>query len=235
MIDEEKKPKAEVEKPPIEAVIFDLDGLLIDSEPLWSEGRRQILAQYGVAYTMKEKKMTMGGDYRTGVAYLVKHYNLPLTIDEYAEREKQLLDRLYKQGLQLMPGVVEFFDKLDQVQIAKAIATSSSRKRLNMVMKLVRLGSFDAIVTGDEIRDGKPAPDIFLKVAEKLNIDPETCVVLEDSPLGIMAARAAGMKTVAIYDSRFTSEEDFQSQSKPDLIVNSLRGLDIEKLGAMVK
>lgn len=235
MLTGEAKENKEQEKPPIKAVIFDLDGVLIDSEPLWSEGRKQVLSQYGAVYLPEDKKVTLGRDYRTGVAYIIERYNLPLTVDEYADAEKQILDKLYEEQLKLMPGVCELLDKLDQVQIPKAIATSSSRRRLNLVMKLVELKNFDATVCGDEVRNGKPAPDIFLKAARRLGVEPNVCVVLEDSPFGVVAARAAGMKSVAVYDPRFSSEEDFRGQSKPDFLLDSLDKLDFQKLHVQVK
>lgn len=220
----------EKEKPQIEAVIFDLDGLLIDTEPLWSEGRKIVLVKYGVEYSPNLKKRTMGGDYRTGLAMIIDRCNLPLTVEEFARAEKKILDDLYTKKLKFMPGAMEFVKKIDEANILRAIATSSSRRRLNLVKSILNLYGFDAEVTGDEVENGKPAPDIFLKAAEKLGVRLPNCVVLEDAPLGIQAAKAANMRTVAVIDERFTNENDFAGDYKPDLIVDSLSKLDLQKL-----
>lgn len=219
----------------IKAVIFDLDGLLIDSEPLWSEGRNVVLREFGVSYSLEDKKKTMGGDYHKGLEYVIDRYDLPLTVDEFKKRERKILDRLELEKLKLMPGVQEFLKRLDQNKIPRAIATSAFRERLEFVKNILYLWGFVAEVTGEEIENGKPAPDIFLKVAEKLDVEPRSCVVLEDSKFGIKGAKAAGMKAVAVIDKRFSDADDFTGGYKPDLIVSSLTMLSIKKLESLFK
>lgn len=217
----------------LKGVIFDLDGLLVDSEGLWTEGRNIILSKYEVSYTPEDKKQTMGGDYHRGLRYVINHYNLPLTVEEFEARERKILDKLESEKLKLMPGAQEILQELDRNKIRRAIATSAHRDRLEFVKRNVDLDWFDAEVTGEEIEKGKPAPDIFLKVAEKLGIEAKNSVVLEDSKFGIKGAKAAGMKAVAVVDTRFSDASDFTGEYKPDLIVNSLKELSVEKLRSL--
>lgn len=230
MVNEEDKAKTEVEKPPIKAVIFDFDGLLVDSEPLWSEARNSILEQFGFKLKPEDKAKTMGGGYREGVDYFINEYGLPLTFEEFAREEQLILDELYEKKLTNKPGAVELVKNLRVDGILVAIATSAPRKRLEFALKKLSLNGFDTLVTGDDIENGKPDPEIFLKTAEKLGIDPQTCIVLEDSPLGVAAAKAANMRAIAVYDSRYISEQEFLSRANPDLIVDSLSKLNLERM-----
>lgn len=220
----------EQEKPPVKAVIFDLDGLLIDSEPLWSEARNSILGEFGAELTAEDKAQTMGIGYREGLNYFIDRYNLPLTFEEFAQREQIILDKLYESKLAYKPGAAELIEKLKGTDILTAVATSAPRRRLEFALRKLSLDGFNALVTGDDIEKGKPDPEIFLKTAEKLDVDPKSCVVLEDSPFGIVAAKAANMYAVAVYDTRYMSKGEFLRRANPDLIVDSLSKLNLQKL-----
>jgi len=230
MVDEELKLKTEVEKPPIKAVIFDLDGLLVDSEPLWTEARNKVLGEFGVGYDEEDKRLLMGRDYRVGLEYLINRYKLVVSVHDLAIKEQKILEGLFKKKLKLMPGAKELINEVDNSELKKAIATSSPRSRLESALNKLNLKGFSVIVTGDDIVHGKPDPEIFLKAAQKLWVDPASCLVLEDSPYGIEAANKAGMKSVAVVDSRFSSIKSFEGVSKPDLIVNSLGHLTVDEL-----
>ena len=219
----------------IKAVIFDLDGLLIDSEPLWTEGRNIILREFGVSYSLEDKKKTMGGDYHKGLEYVIDRYSLPLTVKEFEKRERRILDELELKKLKFMPSAQEFLKLIDKAKVLRAIATSAFRPRLEFVKNILNLSGFAAEVTGEEIENGKPAPDIFLKVAEKLSVGPKDSVVLEDSKYGVKGAKAAVMKAVAVVDKRFSDDADFTGEYKPDLIVHSLKELSVEGLRQLFK
>lgn len=219
----------------IKAVIFDLDGLLIDSEQLWTDARNIVLKPFNVLITADIKKKVIGRDYETGLKYVIDYFKIPITVDQFAEKEAKVLDEIYKKKLTFMPGAEELIGEINRNEIKMAVTTGSNRKRLDLVKNILGLDGFVAEVTGDEIEKGKPAPDMFIKTCEKLMIKANSCVVVEDSPFGIMAARAAQMKSVAVYDSRFTTEEDFQGKSKPDLIVDSLDKLNISELEGLFK
>lgn len=215
---------------PIKAVIFDFDGLLVDSEPLWSEARNSILKDFDVQITHQDKAKTMGGGYREGINYLIDKYNLPFTFEEFSHREQVILDELYEKKLAYKPGAAELVKKLRNAHVVTAIATSVPKERLEFALKKLSFDGFDAIVTGDDIKKGKPDPEIFIKTGEKLGVDPKSCVVLEDSPLGVAAAKAANMRAIAVYDVRYISKKEFLNRAKPDLIVHSLKELTLRKL-----
>ena len=219
----------------LKAVIFDMDGLLIDSEPLWSEARTKILGEFGKVYSKKDKKLVMGRRYSWVVNLIVRTYKLPISNTEFATKEQAYLDALFVEKLTFMPGAKVIVDNVRQAGLKTAVATSSPRVRLVSASKKLKLKDFDAKVTGDEIVEGKPNPEIFLTTAKKLEVAPKSCVVLEDSKYGIRAANAAGMKSVCVMDSRFSQSSDFEGQYKPDLFVNSLKALSVDKLKKLFK
>lgn len=214
----------------LQAIIFDLDGLLVDSEPLWYESRKIILDNYGINYTIEEKKKVMAGDYFAGLRTIIKDYGLLITEEEFAEEEKRLLFELYPKKLKYMPGAKRLLKEISGSNLPRAIATSSFRLRFDLTDKIVGLKGFEVVVTGEQIKNGKPAPDIYLAAAKRLKVDPKSCVVLEDAPFGAQAGISAGMKTVVVFDKRFTNKSDFTWESRPDLIVSSLKELSVGKL-----
>lgn len=224
----------EKEKPPIKAVIFDFDGLLVDSEGSWSKARGKMLQKYNRTYTLEEKRQLMGRDYKETVLWMIANYNLPISPEEYIEEEQEILRKLYERVC-LMPGVLNFMNQLDERFILKAVASSNTRSRVESTLRRLNINNFKAIVSGDDVQKGKPHPEIFLTTASLLGLSPNSCVVLEDSPLGIMAANAAGMYVVAVVDERFTDTKDFDDESKPNLIVGSLDELTIERLKELAK
>lgn len=212
------------------AVIFDLDGLLIDSEALWTEARNTAIKPFGASITAEFKKNIMGRDYEDGLQYIIDHFNLALTIDEFEKEEKAALEKIYQKRLKFMPGAEELLQEIGKTEIKKAITTGSDRRLLNLVKKVLQIGQFDVEITNDQIENGKPAPDIFLKAAENLSVGFQNCLVLEDSKFGIKGAKAAGMRAVAVVDKRFSNDADFTGEYEPDLIVYSLKDLNVDKL-----
>ena len=201
------------------AVIFDLDGLLIDSEVISHRLYDELLHRYGKSVTVAEYARDYSG--KTGVANMtnvIARYNLPITVEEgltwEVAREKELL-----QDVQLKPGaaallswlktegVAALLSWLKTEGVAVVLATSSVRERA--VEVLTRLGVvqyFDDMVFGTEIERGKPWPDIFLKAAEKAHAAPADCLVLEDSEAGIQAAHAAGIDVLCVPDMKMPAE-----------------------------
>ena len=195
------------------AVIFDLDGLLIDSEVISHRLYDELLHRYGKSVTVAEYARDYSG--KTGVANMtnvIARYNLPITVrateadtpflSRFSAREKELL-----QDVQLKPGAAALLSWLKTEGVAVVLATSSVRERA--VEVLTRLGVvqyFDDMVFGTEIERGKPWPDIFLKAAEKAHAAPADCLVLEDSEAGIQAAHAAGIDVLCVPDMKMPAE-----------------------------
>jgi pseudouridine-5'-monophosphatase len=187
----------------IHHVIFDLDGLLLNTESLHEQVHKTLAARYDKTFDRTIKSKIAGRPTLDSAKILVETLQLPLSPEAYLEQRNAILYPLYAQT-QMLPGAVKLTKHLHQHHIPMAIATSSSRPHFAMKTAAYRdwLNQFRVIVLGDdsEIRQGKPAPDIFLLAAERLEAQPSTCLVFEDSLAGVQAAIAAGMSVVAIPD-----------------------------------
>ncbi|MFN3239810.1 MAG: HAD family hydrolase [Pseudomonadales bacterium] len=182
------------------AFIFDMDGTLLDTEPLYSAASQKVLDPYGVEYTPELKQRCIGGDSHNSAQIVIDHYDLPLTSAEYLAKREVYLVELFR-TVPEMPGAVGFLQALKQASQALGLATSSHKHLVDIKLgNRPWAGHFQAIVSGDnpELKKGKPAPDIFLLCAARLGVDPTQCIAFEDSPNGVQAALAAGMQVVAI-------------------------------------
>ena len=187
------------------ALIFDMDGLLLDTENLYMQASVELLAQYGKTFDWAIKEQIMGRPAQVSAKMVVEAFDLPLSPEEYlAKREVRLKALLEK--AEPMPGARELCLSLKTQGILHAVATSSHRPLFEFKTRAhaKMFSGFDVVVTGDDphLKNGKPAPDIFLLAAERLNVDPMHCIAFEDSPNGVEAAHAAGMTVVAIPDPR---------------------------------
>ena len=184
---------------PIEAIIFDLDGLMADSEPLARDAWRAFLTHYG--HTLDEETINaMLGLRMMDTARLAKErFDLPLTVEQIATQRSDLFLASLAGNLKPMPGLGELLEAVDARGLRRAVATSSSGFYAPVALREIGAADgFEAIVTGDTVPQGKPAPDIYLAAAEALALPPAACLALEDSPKGVQAAKAAGMRCIAI-------------------------------------
>lgn len=188
----------------IGAVIFDMDGLMLDTERLARAAWDRAMADWGYAIPDEVYYQLIGRTVPDVGTILRARLAKGLPFEEIAKRKQEYLDQeIVQHGIPVKPGLFELLDWLDRVHLKKAVASSTFRE-LTLV-KLRRAGlqdRFDAIVGGDEIRRGKPAPDVFLAVARKLAAPADRCVVLEDSEPGVQAANAAGMISVMVPDGK---------------------------------
>jgi HAD superfamily hydrolase (TIGR01509 family) len=180
------------------AVIFDCDGVLVDSEPLSIAAWTTVLARYGYEATEHDFQHCLGRTRRATLAYFASRHRLPDlgAVDAAVQSE---LDRIIDSELEAFPDAVEAVRELALLGIPLAVASSSRRDELDR--KLQRTGLvryFDVSVAGDEVAAGKPAPDLFLAASDRLGIAPDRCLVIEDSVAGVDAAAAAGMRAVAV-------------------------------------
>ena len=186
---------------PIKAVVFDMDGLLIDSEGLVREAMILAAANLGYEMPLSLCASMIGLPEAQGVRKISEHYGPDFPLQRYLGEERRQVDLLLAEGIVLKTGVLEILDHLDRRGIPRAVATSSSR---NSARK--HLGHngvferFDAIVAREDVERHKPNPDPFLKAAALLGVAPENCLALEDSHNGVRAAHAAGMMTVMVPD-----------------------------------
>lgn len=186
------------------AVIFDLDGLLLDSEILSYRAYREMLRGCGCEFSVEEYVQTYCGRIEEkNIAHLIETYGLPLSfpagLEKYLRIEKGLLD----QGVELKRGARELLSFLSGHGYRLALASSSTRDRaMDMLAAHGIADRFDAFVFAEDIGRGKPAPDVFLRACEELGEEPGACLVLEDSEAGIQAADAAGIPVICIPDMK---------------------------------
>ena len=208
----------------IKAVIFDNDGIIVNSIPLHYEAWRRLLAEHGVELTMDEFNKLNGMTTPEILRHRREQFNLNYNIEEMANKKRVLADELLKERVELCDGVSGLLKLLKENGIKTAIATSAYLSTIEIILNKFPIRSlFDAIVTMEDYEHGKPAPDVFLKAAEKLNIPPEECMVVEDAKTGIKAAKAAGMKCLAVTNSFPESE-----LSNADIVVGSLSEVDMD-------
>jgi HAD superfamily hydrolase (TIGR01509 family) len=180
------------------AVVFDCDGTLVDSEPLARTAWERALEPYGYAVTDADAEATVGLPFPRTHAYYLERVELPAVDAMWSEYSGELF-ALIDRELVVFEDAVGAARELRARGIPVGVASSSPRERLHRTLgRAGLLDAFDVTVAGDEVARGKPAPDMFLLAAERLGAAPEACVAVEDSPPGVQAAVAAGMRTIAV-------------------------------------
>lgn len=184
------------------AVIFDMDGLMLDSERMARDAWRRTLADWGLTLPDSLYFHLIGREAADTKAILARVFGPALPVDDaYARKQRYLDEAILRDGIPTKPGLHALLDVLDARGIRKAVASSTHRRFVMQKLRLTRLlERFDAIACGDDVPTGKPAPDVFLLAARRLGVPAHTCVVLEDSDAGIRAARAAGMIPILVPD-----------------------------------
>lgn len=187
----------------LKAIIFDMDGVLINTEPLHFEMWRQTFQKYGlhIAYDIYKECIGSTADYLFEI--IAKNYGRDFQNKKVIRMEAaQIKENMLKtQGFPEIPGVPALIKRLRDAGYLLAVASSSSDKYIRENMRILKIESyFQVLYSGENVKHPKPAPDIFLKVAEKLNVLPEECLVIEDSTNGCNAARNAGMKSLGFYN-----------------------------------
>ena len=208
----------------LSAIIFDLDGLLADSEPWWNQIDAKLLAEYGVTYRGEYHQNVLGVSYRLAVEFYKKAFGLSVPTEEMMRRRGEIATEFFAIRVGLFPHVKEVLEELRQMKLHLAVATSSVGASARPFLDRHRLtGFFEVIVTGEEVEHGKPAPDIYLRAAAKLGIPADACLVVEDALPGVAAAKAANMRVAAVPDTRFVNPREYEK--KADYVLSSLKEL----------
>ncbi len=182
-----------------DAVLFDLDGTLIDSEPIGMRALDIFLTRYGHTPPPGFLHRLVGRRAHDNALLLLEEFGLPLSVEALIAEQRALINAMVEREVALLPGAAALLRTLRERAVPMAVATSSMRSYLTMVCAKFGWGElFDATVTGEEVPNGKPAPDIFLRAAALLGVAAERCLVLEDAPHGVAAGLAAGATVIAI-------------------------------------
>lgn len=184
------------------AVIFDLDGTLVDSMWMWRAIDVEYLARFGVECPENLQKEIEGMSFTETAAYFKIRFKLEASLDEIKEDWVQMALGKYQKEVLLKPGARAFLDYIEDHGMAAGIATSNGRAMVDAVLDSLDIRRyFQVVATACEVAAGKPAPDIYLNVAGRLQVDPQDCVVFEDVPAGIQAGKRAGMTVFAVEDA----------------------------------
>ena len=194
------------------AVLFDLDGVLADSELWWTKIDAALLAEHGITYRGEYHRDVLGVSYPVAVEFYRNAFQISAPVAELMRRRTEIAAEFFARQIGLFPGAASVLQELRDMKLPLAVGTSSVSTSARPFLDRHRLTSFfKAIVTGDEVERGKPQPDIYLRAAEKLGIAPERCLVIEDALSGIAAGKAAKMTVAAIPDTRFVDAAEYKS------------------------
>ena len=193
----------------IKAVIFDMDGLMIDSERVTFEGYQHVLAKKGLTMSIDFYKTLLGKPLIAVFNQFYDTYGKDFNVEDTIEAVHQYISDIFENdGVPLKKGLIELLKYLKAHNYKTIVATSSQRYRVNRILQLAKLNQyFDDSICGDEVTKGKPDPEVFLKSCEKLNVKPHEALVLEDSEAGIKAADLAKIKVICIPDLKYPDPE----------------------------
>jgi HAD superfamily hydrolase (TIGR01509 family) len=214
----------------IEAVVFDLDGVLLDSEQVWDSAREELARERGGRWHENAQRDMMGMSSLEWSRYMHETIGLPEPPEEISAEVVRRLAELYREHLPVLPGAREAVERLAG-RWPLGLASSSNRELIDLVLEELAVADlFQATVSSEEVERGKPAPDVYLEAARRLGVDPTRAAAIEDSENGIRAARAAAMRVLAIPNAHFPPGEEALAQA--DVVVSSLDELTTDAIEA---
>jgi HAD superfamily hydrolase (TIGR01509 family) len=207
----------------IDAVIFDLDGVLLASEEVWDEVRERYVKERGGRYDAEAQRAMMGMSSTEWSRYIHDELGVPLPPEQINEDVVRLMEERYRERPPLVSGAQEAVRRM-ATRFRLGLASSSNRQLIEVVLELAGLADlFGAVVSSEEVERGKPAPDVYLEAARRLEVEPTRCAAIEDSHSGIRAARAAGMRVVAIPNPTYPPDE--AALADADVVLDSIEQL----------
>lgn len=205
----------------IQGVVFDLDGTLIDSMGLWGQVDVDYLARYGLEVPEGLQEDIEGLSVIQTAQYFQETFGIEDSIEQMIADWNDMAFLKYRQEVSLKEGVLEFLDYLQSQNIVCGIATSNTSELAETALLTHGiLDAFEVVITGEDIENGKPGPDIYLEAAARLGVLPENCLVFEDIPAGIIAGRAAGMKVCAVEDD-YSIKDTYMKRKLADYYIRS--------------
>jgi HAD superfamily hydrolase (TIGR01509 family) len=207
----------------IEAVVFDLDGVILQSEEVWDEVRGAFIRERGGRYDAEAQRAMMGMSAPEWSRYVHEELGLPNPPEEISDEILRRMIARYHENLPLIPGAREAAERL-AARWPLGIASSSNRPLIDAALELAGLAHlFQATVSSEEVPRGKPAPDVYLEAARRLGVAPERAAAIEDSHAGIRSAKAAGMRVVAIPNPSYPPDE--HALAEADIVLDSISQL----------
>ncbi len=205
-----------------EAIIFDMDGVVADSEPLHIKAENKTMAPYNVQVTEEDYREFMGRSPKLLLENLVKKYSINVDMQELLSVHKENLLQLYNNEVTPIEGSLQLIQWFSDRDYVLALASSSDIELVDSVISKFKIRNmFKAVVSGSEVNNIKPAPEIFLKAASQLSVQPEDCLVIEDSAAGVKAAHSAGMHCIG-FRSPHTPSQDL---NLADMVIDDLTAL----------
>ena len=210
----------------IEAVVFDLDGVLLDSEEIWDRAREELARERGGRWHEQAQRDMMGMSSTEWSRYMADVIGLPEPPEEINREVVRRLTELYRAELPAIAGAREAVERL-AARWPLGLASSSNRELIDLALELLGVEHlFTATVSSEEVARGKPAPDVYLEAARRLGVDPTTAAAVEDSHNGILSAKAAGMRVIAIPNAHVPPDGD--ALAAADVVLDSLAELTVE-------
>jgi HAD superfamily hydrolase (TIGR01509 family) len=209
------------------AVFFDMDGTLIDSEPLWFENEVKLMAQFDYAWTVQDQMQCIGGPIQKTANYmsaLVHGQNDP---QFFIESLISMVSSDFEERLTFMPGALELLIALSETGVRLALVSASPRQMLEAAFRVLEGRYFELLISSDDVFQSKPSPECYLKAADFFGLDISECLILEDSGTGVASARASGASVVAIPHLIEIVGD------KQVVVVDSLKGMSVEDLFAL--
>jgi HAD superfamily hydrolase (TIGR01509 family) len=212
----------------LQAVLFDMDGLLVDTEPLWLEVETEVMARLGSDWTEADQEQLLGGSLERTVAYLLSKATRPVAPELVADWMMDgIVARVASGGVPVQPGARELLAEVAAAGVPRALVTSSQRRFMAAVLASTGM-TFDVLVCAEDVSATKPDPEPYLLGAKLLGVSPSECVVLEDSPNGVAAAEAAGCRVIAVPSLVRISPHPGRT------VVRSLRGVDLAQVRGLI-
>ncbi len=210
-----------------EAVIFDMDGSLVDSMWVWKEIDIAYLGKFHLTIPEDLQRQIEGMSFTETAVYFKERFSLPCTVEEIKADWNQMAWEMYRTRVMPKPGAIDFLEHCKKQNIKLGIATSNSRPIVDMVLKERGIAAyFSCIMTGCEAKKGKPAPDVYLLTAEQLQVVPEKCLVFEDIVSGILAGKAAGMEVCAVEDA-YSAYQREEKKKLADYYIQDFREITL--------
>jgi HAD superfamily hydrolase (TIGR01509 family) len=213
------------------AVIFDLDGVLIESEQVWNDARRELVQESGASWREDAQRTMMGMSSVEWSRYMGDELGVPMSPEAISAAVVERVERRYRKRLPLIPGAREAVASLAE-RFPLAVASSANRPLIALALRLAGLTHlFQAEVSSEEVARGKPAPDVYLEAARRISVEPGRCAAVEDSTNGLRSAAAAGTRVVAIPNRAFPPEQ--AALALADVVLTSIEQLEPAVVSAL--